>query len=311
MKNQRGFEFSFTWLFVILIGLAILFIALYVSSNLLETGSVEYQTRTAAELGALLHPLETSLASQASYTVELPEETRIYNRCYPDGAFGTQEIRTSVRSGLGKEWPRLGEPNSFSNKYLFSSEIIQGNKLHFFVLPLAMPYKVGDIIVLYDKAYCFVAPPRAIEEDIESLGMELVNVSAVKTSCPRGSVTVCFDGSRCDINVQIRGDGSSGVVNKNRTSVNYYGSLVYGAIFSEPELYDCQSTRLRKRAAQLAALYEGKSSLLASRGCSSGMESDLRIYGAALLDSRKTISDIGVYSDSLRRTNDLLSCSLF
>ena len=311
MRSKRGFEFSFTWLFVILIGLAIIFIALYVSSNLLDTSANEYQTRTAAELGALLHPLETSLATQASYTVELPEETRIYNRCDSTGNFGVQDIRTSVRNGIGKEWPTPGGPHSFSNKYLFSSSIVQGDTLHFFVVPLKMPYKIGDIIILYDRSYCMVAPPRAMEEDILSLGMELVNVSSTKAGCAKGSVSVCFDGSRCDVNVQVRGDGSSGVVTKNRTSVDYYGSLIYGAIFSEPSLYECQSMRLRKRAAHLAELYEGKSSLLSSRGCSSGMESDLRIYGAALLDDRKTLSEIGIYSDSLMEANDKLSCSLF
>ena len=311
MINKRGFEFSFTWLFVILVGLAIIFIALYVSSNLLDTSANEYQTQTAAELGALLNPLETSLASQASYTITLPEETRIYNRCYPDGAFGVQEIRTSVRSGLGKEWPTPGGPHSFSNKYLFSSNVVQGSKLHFFVVPLNMPYKVGDVIVLYDRPYCMVAPPRAIEEDIQSLGMELINVSETKSACPRDSLTVCFDGSRCDINVQIVGDGLSGIVTKNKTSMNYYGSLIYGAIFSDPVLYDCQTMRLRKRAAYLAELYEGKSAILSSEGCSSGMESDLRVYGATLLDSRKTLGEIGAYSDSLMEANDKLSCSLF
>lgn len=311
MGNKRGFEFSFTWLFVVLIGLAILFVALYVSSQLLKTGTTEYQTRTAAELGAILHPLETSLASQASYTVALPEETRIYNKCYSEGAFGKQEIRTSVKSGLGEEWPRPSEAHSFSNKYLFSSEIVQAKNLQFFVVPLEMPYKTADLIVLYDKTYCFVSPPRFVKDDIESLDMKLINVTTLRAQCPQGSVSVCFDGSRCDVNVQLEGDGTIGSVTKNRTTVGYYGPLVYGAIFSDAELYKCQVTRVRARAAHLAELYEGKGTLMAARGCTSGMQSELRTYGALLLDSSNSIQQIGAYSDALGRDNALLSCRLF
>jgi hypothetical protein len=311
MPNKKGFEFSFTWLFVVLIGMAILFVALYVSGQLLNTSNTEYQTRTAAELGALLHPLETSLASQAAYTVRLPEETRIYNQCREIGAFGTQEIRTSVRSGLGEEWPRPSEPHTFSNKYLFSSTIVQTRELNFFVVPIEMPYKVADLVILYDKSYCLVSPPRFVSEDIESLGMKLVNVTTSKTLCSKGSVSVCFDGTRCDVQVQLEGDGTVGSVTKNRTTVSYFGPLVYGAIFSDPELYNCQVTRVRARAAHLAELYERKSALMDVRGCTSGMESELRTYGALLLDKANTIKEIGAYSDALGRDNALLSCRLF
>ena len=63
MKNKKAIEMSFNWIFAIIVGGFILFIAIYGAGKLIRTSEQSVYTETAASLVSLFDPLETGLAS--------------------------------------------------------------------------------------------------------------------------------------------------------------------------------------------------------------------------------------------------------
>ena len=102
--------------------------------------------------------------------------------------------------------------------------------------------------------------PREIENEISNINQPNLFVE----DCPENSIEICFDGFDCDINV-----------NMNQKSVEKEGELVYfetdalmyGAIFSDEEIYECQVQRLMKRLKELSFLYNEKSTIISFQGC--------------------------------------------
>ena len=118
MKNKRGFEFSFNWLFAIIVGAVIIFIAIFAATSFIDTSRRQSDAVTAEQLGILLNPVETSLEDIKYAVIGFPTETRVVNKCRETGNFGRQIISASVKSGIGDEFLN-GTENFFFNKYLF------------------------------------------------------------------------------------------------------------------------------------------------------------------------------------------------
>lgn len=310
--HNKGFEFSFTWLFVVLVGASILALAVFASFQFIQTEGQTYQTKVAAELGAVLSPLETGVESLKSYDLALPGETRISTTCETQGTFGTQSISTSVRSGIGKAWNSNGLPHKLMNKFVFVESGAQGTAMHVLAAPLMMPYAWGDILVLYTKSYCFVNPPEAVNDELIALGIGGFKAAPTRATCPPDSVTVCFNGNGCDLSVQVDPTYSDqGIVTQGQSHLPYYGPLLYAALVSDPSVYACQLTRLRKRGAVLADLYTSKTQFLTTRGCGSGLPSALQQYKSELLNERITFNQIVSDAEALGKKNEPLTCPLF
>ena len=126
MKGKHGFEFSFGWIFAIVVGAAILSLAIYAAVKIVGQERDIQQTIAGKEIGIILSPIETSLeGSKASY-ITFPVRTRVFNDCDNVGFFGTQKISTSIESGIGKQWVKPSTQSRFYNKYLFSSSTVEG-----------------------------------------------------------------------------------------------------------------------------------------------------------------------------------------
>jgi len=307
--NKKGFEFGFAWLFAIIVGAVIIFISIYATTSLINTSRTEIDAKTAAQLGILLTPVETNLEESKYALITFPDETRVFNKCQERGNFGRQIISTSVRSGVGKEFQEPGVESFFFNKYLFSKDIEQGKKLYLLVKPFKMPYKVADLIFASSENYCFVNPPDDIEDEITDLNPKNMQISNSEEECSPRSNIVCFaNGCEGDINVNL---GSQSVVKGGRT-LYYEGPLIYGAIFADPEIYECQVTRLMKRTSELAHLYAEKTEFLSGKGCSSGLANDLRNFASVVqINSSNDLGLAAFEAENIRRKNGLLGCKLF
>lgn len=267
-KNRKGLEMSFAWLFAIIVGAVILFLAIYTSTRIVNTQQVSLDAKTAKEFGVLLDPLETSFETGKSNSMTLPVETRVYNRCDNNGNFGRQIIKVSQKSF--NKWTETDVNVAFRNKIIFSEDYVEGKKLLIFSKPFNFPYKVADLIYVTstDKKYCFINPPTEIKNEISNLNQENLFLE----NCPANSVKVCFDSSNCKINVNY----GAGYVDKNGTKSYFYtNALMYAAIFSDKEVYDCQIKRVMQRANQLSSLYQSKADIISVKGCNSNLNSDL------------------------------------
>src|SRR3989344_4839052 len=125
--NKRGFEFSFAWTFSLLVGAAILFLAIYAAVKLIGSERAVQETETAKQLEIILTPVETGYEEGKSASpIVFPSETRIYNDCDLETKFGEQSIRTAIK--INNKWQEEGFPVKSFNKYIFSNSVIQSKE---------------------------------------------------------------------------------------------------------------------------------------------------------------------------------------
>ncbi len=309
--NKKGLELNFSWIFGILVGIVILSVAIYAVVNLVDTEGEIAETEVAKQLGILLNPVETSLEEIGYAVISLPAETQVINRCRTFGNFGKQIIATNEKRLIG-DFGDEGKEISFFNKYIFSQKVEEGKKLYLIVKPLEMPYKIADLVFATTKNYCFVNSPNEILEEIEDLNPAHVSFSDVAEDCLEDNEMVCFGGAGgCNIEVNELGN----YVTKNGKTVYYEGPLIYGAIFSESEIYECQVERLMQRNAELAYLYADKTEFLSGKGCPSNLKPELLSFASELQfeegDTSSKLTSIYDASKILESRNELLKCELF
>lgn len=312
MNQKRGFlGIPFAWLFAIIVGAFILFLAIFATVKITKTEQIALDASTAKEIGVLLNPLETGFETGKTTSMVLPSETRIYNRCdlredEPEDYFGRQIIKLSQKS-FG-EWTQTDVDIGFTNKYVFSEGYVEGRKFYLFSKPFDFPFKVSDLIYLTsaNKNYCFDNPPSKIENEIKNLNQG----NLFTEDCPKDSVKVCFSGS-CDIKVS---EGTF-IVEKNGKKLHFYGdTLMYAAIFSEPEVYDCQLKRVMQRAEQLLEIYNEKEILISGQGCNSNMASDLNSLKSSLISFKEStgLNDALIKKvEDIQNKNERLRCKLW
>ncbi len=314
--NRKGIEFGFNWIFAIIAGAIILFSAIYITTKLVGTERRVSDTFIATELDNLLHPIETNLENSKYATIKFVDETRVYNDCLTVGAFGKQQISTASKLGIGDEWGVQSVRKTSYNKYVFSRAIEEGKKMHAIVKPFEMPFKIGDLTMLYGKNYCFVNPPSDLEDEINDLsGNGANNIGINMTSnlndCLQGSETVCFGNQLgCDVLVNT----FSKIVSKNELDVYYEGdSLMLAAILSDSLIYECQFARLMKRAGELGHVYLLKSNYLGGIGCANNLGLNLQDYILSVdVNRSRDLSQVIQIANTLGGSNeDIARCKVF
>ena len=298
---------SFTWIFAIIVGAFILFLAVYGVTKLIKTEKTISDAEVGKEISVLLNPLETNFQTATFTSLTMPVETRIYNKCSNDGIFGRQRILISQLSF--NEWTDSGIEIGSSNKYLFSEEYAEGEKFYLFSKPFDLSFKVTDLIYLIPSKdiYCFVDSPEDIEQEISSLNQK----NLLLENCPLNSIKVCFGSSSdCDISVNY----NRGVVEKGNKEVDFITTpLMYAAIFSDKDVYECQLRRIMQRTASLALLYSEKSSFIAQQNCNSDLETELMILQdlTKTYDNSARLFQIENIVEQLENKNNAARCKLW
>jgi len=255
---------SFNWIFAILAGAFILFIAIYASSKIIDIGEKTIYTETAASLISLFDPLETGLASGKASEITFAKEARIFLDCNEDAnpPFGEQQILYSEKT-FRNEFAEAGEHIKIKDKYVFGDKIIQGKKLYYFTKPLFIGFKVSDLLMIYsDKVYCVYNADDNFRDDIE--GLNLKNIFFPNNTEKCEGIRICFDGNKnCDIQIY---DKEKFLIKEGR-KLHYDNELIYAAIFSSPDIYECNVKRIKERYDELANIYLNKIEVIKRKEC--------------------------------------------
>lgn len=266
---KRGqMDFSFTWLLAIIVGAVILFLAIYTSVKLISVGETEQDAKMGKEVGIILSPLETSVEDVRKSVISFPVDTRVTLGCATAGFFGEQEISISQKSF--NKWTNTNINTYLENKYIFANQVVEGRTATVLVMPFFFPFKVADLTYLIstNEEYCFSDAPESIKEKLSTLHLENILVE----NCSKEAIDVCFNKASCEIEVDERQQ----TVTKNKKTISYSGeSLMFGAIFSDNELYNCQVQRLMKKISILAGIYKDKASFISTQGCNTDFNADL------------------------------------
>ena len=314
---MKGGQFNFVWLFAIVAGGAILFLAIYGALSFGDTARFQSDTEVAKSLAIITDPLQAGFAESSFSKILFQLETRVNNVCFDNG-FGKNDISVSTRSGIGEEWNLPGGATSIHNKYIFSSGASSGLDYYVFSKSFDFPYKVSDLIFLSVDNYCFVNAPEGVPgfdvPNIEvehptgvPIGVGRPGSTSDGANCSVGDVRVCF-GSGDDCDVMVYGSCSSGcdsvydegVVVKDGIDMKYVGSLMYGAIFSDKGVYDCNVRRLLYRAGKIAEEFANKADLMDARNCNTNLKVDLIVWRS--LVENATVDDLA----SLRVMADVI-----
>jgi len=308
--NKKGVEFSFNWIFAIIVGAVILFLAIFFATRIISTGRYGVDTELAKELAIITNPLETGFAESRSQLIDLKLETRIYNDCSDRGNFGKSTISATTKSGIGKEWEKPGAGIDLANKYIFSSSVEQGKELFAFSKKFNFPFYVSDLITMSSKSYCFINPPYNIENEILDLNIENVKIQGID-NCTLQDIEVCFE-ENCEISVRsFSGNYEAGEVIKEDGSVVFVNELIYPAIFSDKEIYECNLKRLMKRVSQICSVYRDESEIIKDK-CSSGIEADLESLRISSLNLNSSSQIVGIYGQAeLLELRQNPSCEVF
>ena len=303
-RTKGYLQISFTWLFAIIAGAFILFIAIFMTSKLIGTEQMTQDLKSGKEIGVLLNPVEMGFESAKSTSITMPVETRITTRCEEDSKFGEQIINLSQKS-FGK-WTETNTEVRFLNKYIFSQNP-EGKTFYIFAKPFELGFKVADLIYITssEKEYCFEETiPDDIKDEISMLNQKNLLTDSAEP-CPDSSIKICFSGS-CDIEV------NSNYVEKEGNRMYFNGdALMYAAIFSDSENYECQVKRLMQRVSSLASLYEDKANFISMRGCNS----NLNLLGlksvAEGLSSSANLNLVSSTAEDINDKNKFAGCRLW
>ncbi|MEK6855984.1 MAG: hypothetical protein AABX66_02375, partial [Nanoarchaeota archaeon] len=267
MINKKGIEFSFNWIFSIVVGIVVIFLAIYAANSFIKTERTLQDTETVQQLQTLLNPLQTSIESTTKPSnIIFPREVKLMTQCIASTGMGEQKITLSSKNNIGGEWSSV----SFSNKissYLFMESTVQGKQMHVLVAPFYMPYKVADLVILWSTNYCLVNAPQNVKDELQILNASGVIFADSKLKCSSNSNKVCFLNSPSDIDegCEIKVNTYLKQVRSTGKLVYYEGSLLYASIFSNADIYECNVKRLASRTKELANLYSQKSILLGDK----------------------------------------------
>ena len=318
MKKRGFMEISFAWLFAIIAGAVILVLAIFAATKIINIGQYSTGAQTQNQIAVLLNPLETSFQTGEVTSIGITQNTRIYNQCDDaSGIFGNQIISTSQQS-LGK-WSTPTNGAAFQNKYIFSGNVVEGQQFYLFSKPFDFPFKISDVIYMTSSLtnYCFVNPPSNIQDELTKLNEQNLQLTNDTQTCPGTSLKVCFSGEKCDINVNyVRWTVSQS--SSNNSTVLFYGdALMYGAIFSDKTVYECQLKRLMERETQLSSLYIDKANTISKIGCNSNLISDLTQLGSMSnsFAGSASINGLASFTNKIQQENDMSgsagSCKLW
>jgi hypothetical protein len=319
MKNKRGaLEFSFGWIFAILAGVFILALAIYGVTKFINLEKASINAQGATDIGILTNPLESSFETVKRAMITTPAETRIYTNCSNISIFGRQTIRISQK--IYNQWSEEGMNITFQNKYIFSDSPVEGKNFYLFSKPFELPFKVADLIYLTstkDK-YCFIDAPIDIQEEIKSLKTqdsknENLFLKTASNPCPEGSINICFKTAASSCNIIV--NRNLKYVQKGEERMNFEGdALMYAAIFSNKDIYECEVNRLMKRAGQLFDIYRDKSNFLFKKtGCTQELDADLIVLGNMIknFQDSKDLPYIFAVADDVNKKNEWVECKLW
>jgi hypothetical protein len=318
--NKRG-EFNFVLLFAIIAGIAILLLSIYGAIKSGESLTTGNEAELAKSLEIVTDPLQAGFADASTARIIFKKETKINSWCESYAGFGENIISVQTKSSVGGEWTVDPLQYTIHNKYLFSDPS-EGKTFYVLSKPFETGYKVADLLFISPKKFCFVFPPEHIAEEISGLMTTNIGLrlESGNNTCDPEATTVCFKGGGCNLTVipqcneqRCKSEYDIGIVADSMgNQVSYSGSLLYGAIYFDKDMYECNVKRLTYRASRIATLYAQKIDLMAMRGCDSLLKADLISFSAMLQNATsKNLEQIYYTSNDLVVKENREGCGLW
>ncbi len=331
-KKKKAQMPEFNWLFAIIIGAVILFLAIYFAGRLIRTSGYKTSAVLLRNFDALLNPFASigAVGEVESKPIKMPVETMVEFSC-DSTELGRQGLRLRSKGSFGK-WGEFAPEEGYYyiyDKYIYAAGL-KGEKFCLLSKPFALPFRVDDVIYIIAQDYCFVDAPEKIKEELQVMnksGCRFIEFKESKIGCKEGSKKVCFDGINCDINVKgvLCGEDEECEGAYNYGDVAYKDgeilpfvtdALLYAAIFSDSKTYECNLERLMYRLGLLCDIYNARTAKLSGRGCNmENIDSLITILHDKSIEvdmiDTTDMSELYTLAQDLAKRNYYLECPLF
>lgn len=329
--SKRAQMPAFGWVFAIIIGIMILFLAGYLIGKMIRTNEYESEVEMARGFDIILNPF-ASIGGigpvSMGKTVRLAQETALEFSC-DDTGLGSQGLMLKTKSSFGG-WGDLTEEMSIYDKYIYS-ENAQGKNFYILSKSFELPFRIDELIYIVSDDYCFINAPEKMNEQFENLNMPKIKFDA--DDCEGKNVCFGIDQDYCDVAVEgsecedeffcdnIYEHGS--VKKKGERDTFYFATdaMLYAAIFSDYYTYDCNFNRLMNRLDLLCDIYKEKIGKMNPECNADSINNELAKLKADVQELKeliKTGNDAGsmaeqLYSDAemLGEANSDADCSVF
>lgn len=303
MDKKAAIGISFQWIFAILIGMFILAGAIYGLTKFMGSEGALTSTKQSKAFSNLLNPLELGFEDTKSILLKVPLETRIRNYCYSDEGLGNQQL--SFDQEIYNQYTDDSGRVPIDNLYLFSERYLEGKLFYAISTKFEFPFHIASPISIIpaNQEYCFIESPDEIKETLEGLNQS--NLILEESECdfenPK-TTTVCFDEEGCNITV----DTYDHSVSREYEDTVYYetNSLLIAAIFSNPEIYECQLKRLLSRTEILSKTYIQKNILYSESGSDIYVQLQNFISGINSYSSSEDLFSLIPLSEDLKTKNE-------
>jgi len=309
--NKKGFEMSFSWLFAIIVGAIILFLAISSISKISDNQTYTNNIKTSSTIDVLANKFELGYESSAVSKIKLPSDSKLDLECNNNPPFGKQKL--IVDSEFFDKWSDTGNGVSSENKYFFFDRPLEAREMIVFSKVFEFPFKVATLnyFIPASEQYCFVEPIPEVVDELEKNNISNFELQDSLEECSSEAKTICFqDDEDCDIFVS----NMKGYVFKGSYRVSYGNvALMFAAIFSDQKTYECQLSRLMSRTNSLAEIYLEKIDMDSIQGCNSNQKAplDQLILGISEMEDSDDLQNLIPAVTILERNSRGGGCALW
>jgi hypothetical protein len=101
-------------------------------------------------------------------------------------------------------------------------------------------------------------------------------------------------------------------VQKDGKKLVYVGNLIYAAIFSDKDTYECNVKRLLYRDKRLVSILKDKAELMNLRGCNTALISDLGSFETMLEGAGEAeLDQLSVVAEGMQTKQEREECKLW
>lgn len=261
-KRKKAQIPTFAWIFSIIVGAVFLFLAFFfVTQYGKKVAEPERGAIVESGISILTEPFLAvgSLVEAKSSILEFPANTHVEFDCNIDKD-------SSVIKAKGVKEKTFSLVKNVHEKYIFSDTIITKSKENFFAftMPMKQPFYIVTPIVIVTQNYCLVDFPYQYQTELERISGDInkakYRFNFTEAACPSGYTSITLQNLGCMAGCEY------GIVG----SKYWFGNLIYPAVFTSEEVYNCNLDRILERMKILATLHMEKVKLLSNSGCSAG-----------------------------------------
>lgn len=218
--------------------------------------------------------------------------------------------------------------NNFNHKWeeniIFSPDKINSDKFMVWAKNINIPFGVDNIILISSGDYkIFIVESDYARNIVSSIPKQFDNVqlinyeelSNINFDSYENTKIVSFDDYDLDdyddeAEIVKISKGDFGIIKINNNEYEFYGkAMIYGAIFSSDDNFNCSSKKLFKKAALVSNIYYNKALYLqdccSKSSCNyNNIASDLRIYSELFKQQILNLNEINLLSNTIVSKNN-------